>query len=219
MRFDSSFWWSSWCRRLVRKRWEGVLGAKATRGWFDSHHLEGARVQSPARGVCTQSVMRSVAICLNLMGRQRLSAETMDAGNYFRRGERKSAINICMHGEFWPLWDISWLNWAENLEIKEGRLKILNCLNFIARKADWSRTAGLNVLAKNRRHWQVNFIDSGLKVEKNEISEISPGQKCVIQIKLSNSRISCTWNGARRSSLKVLWVTKRGYAFETNIKR
>ena len=35
---------------------------------------------------------------------------------------------------------------------------------------------------------------------KNEISEISPGQKCVIQIKMSNSRIPCTLNGERRSS-------------------
>ena len=156
---------------------------------FDDHHdvdalyarggKECSELRQPADGlihitlrvhVCNHrpgAYARSlVAICLNLMGRQRLSAETMDGGNYFRRGERKSAINICMHGEFWPLWDISWLNWAENLEIKEGRLKILNCLNFIARKADWSRTAGLNVLAKNRRHWQVNFIDSGLKVAK-----------------------------------------------------
>jgi len=35
----------------------------------DAHHLEDARVQSP--GVCTQSVMSTVAIRSNLMGRQR----------------------------------------------------------------------------------------------------------------------------------------------------
>ena len=51
-----------------------MLTAKATRGWFDEHHLEDARVQSP--GVCTQSVMSTVAIRSNLMGH---SAETMDA--------------------------------------------------------------------------------------------------------------------------------------------
>ena len=38
-------------------------------------------------------------------------------------------------------------------------------------------------------------------------------------MEMSNSRISCTWNGARRSSYKVLWVTKRDYAFEANTKR
>ena len=39
------------------------------------------------------------------------------------------------------------------------------------------------VHAKNRRNWHVNFIDSGLKVE---IQDISPEPKCVIQIELSN---------------------------------
>jgi len=83
LRFDQ---WSSWCQRLVRKRWEGVLAAKATCGWFDAHHLEDARVQSP--GVCTQSVMSTVAMRSNLMGRQRT-----DHGcrKWFRREERKSA--------------------------------------------------------------------------------------------------------------------------------
>jgi len=45
-----------------------VLAAEATRRWFDAHHLEDARVQSP--GVCTQSVMSTVAIRSNLMGHQ-----------------------------------------------------------------------------------------------------------------------------------------------------
>ena len=52
-----------------------MLAAKATRGWIDSHHLGDARVQSP--GVCTQSVMSTVAIRSNLMGCQR--TDTMDA--------------------------------------------------------------------------------------------------------------------------------------------
>jgi len=55
------------------------------------------------------------------------------------------------------------------------------------------------------------------KSRKNEILENPPGQKRVIQIERSNSRISCTWNGARRSSWKVFWVTKRDYAFETTL--
>jgi len=39
-----------------------------------------------------------------------------------------------------------------------------------------------------------------LRSRKNEISDISPGQKCVIHMEMSDSRISCTCNGARRSS-------------------
>ena len=85
LRFDQ---WSSWCRRLVRKKWERVLAGKATRGWFDVHYLEDyeVRVQSP--GVSTQSVMSTVVIRSNLMGHQRT-----DHGyrKWFRRGERKSA--------------------------------------------------------------------------------------------------------------------------------
>ena len=44
------------------------------------------------------------------------------------------------------------------------------------------------------------FHRSRPQSRQNKISEISPGQKCVIQIEMSNSRVSCTWNGARRSS-------------------
>ena len=53
---------------------------------------------------------------------------------------------------------------------------------------------------------------------KNEISDISPGQKCVIQMEMSDSRISCTLNGVRRSSWEVVWVTKWNYASETSFK-
>jgi len=57
---------------------------------------------------------------------------------------------------------------------------------------------GLNVLAKNRRNWQVIFIDSGLEVAKTRFQTCE--QKCVIHMEKSDLRISCTWNGARRSS-------------------
>jgi len=66
LRFDQ---WSSWCQHLVRRRWEGVLAIKATRGWINSHHLGDTRVQPP--GVCTQSVMNTIVIRSNLMGCQR----------------------------------------------------------------------------------------------------------------------------------------------------
>ena len=50
------------------RRWEGVLAGQATRGWFDMHHIECARVQSP--GVCTQSMMSTVYIRSDLTGRR-----------------------------------------------------------------------------------------------------------------------------------------------------
>ena len=83
LRFDQ---WSSWCQRLVRKRWEGVLAVKATRGWIDSYHLGDARLQSP--GVYTQSVMSTVTIRSNLMGYQRTDHECTQ---WCWRGDRKSA--------------------------------------------------------------------------------------------------------------------------------
>jgi len=88
-------------RRLGHKRWEGVLAAKATRRCFDAHHLEVARVQSP--GVCTQSVMSTVAIRSNLMGGRR-------ADQGFRRWfqtktknisrQNSETINVWMHEVF-----------------------------------------------------------------------------------------------------------------------
>ena len=80
-------------------------------------------------------------------------------------------------------------------------------------------STGLNVLAQNRRNWQVNFIDSGLKFAKTRFQRFLRGKSVFFQIEMSNSRISRTWNGARRNSYKVLWVTKRANAFETNAKR
>ena len=52
----------------------------------------------------------------------------------------------------------------------------------------------------------------------NKISEISQWQKCCSQLKISNPRISCTLNGVRRSSWKVVRVTKSSYASETSFK-
>ena len=37
-----------------------MLAVKVTRGWIDSHHLGDVHVEEP--GVCTQSVMSTVAI-------------------------------------------------------------------------------------------------------------------------------------------------------------
>jgi len=45
-----------------------------------------------------------------------------------------------------------------------------------------------------------NFIDSGLEVAKTRFQTFLLGQKCVIQMEMSDSRIACMWNGARRSS-------------------
>ena len=61
------------------------------------------------------------------------------------------------------------------------------------------------VLAKNPKIDEIDMSISSTQVSltqsrKNEISDISPWAKCVIQMEMSNSRISCIWNGARRSS-------------------
>jgi len=42
--------------------------------------------------------------------------------------------------------------------------------------------------------------------------------QCFSELKISNSRISCTLNGVRRSLLKVVWVTKCSYDSETSIR-
>jgi len=83
------------------KRWEGVLAAQATRGEFDSHHLQGARVQSS--GVCTQSVMSTTAIPSNLT----VPCRTQNRSRkwfWTRRknisGQKLGAINLWMHGAF-----------------------------------------------------------------------------------------------------------------------
>jgi len=51
-----------------------------------------------------------------------------------------------------------------------------------------------------------------------KISEISQWQECFSELKISNPRISCTVNGVRRSSWKVVWVTKSSYASETSFR-
>ena len=42
-------------------------------------------------------------------------------------------------------------------------------------------------------------------------------QKCFSELKISNSRISCTLNLVRRSFWKAVWVTKSGYTSETSV--
>jgi len=53
---------------------------------------------------------------------------------------------------------------------------------------------------------------------RSKISEISQWQKCFSELKISNPRISCTLNGVRRSTWKVVRVTKPSYASETSFK-
>ena len=53
---------------------------------------------------------------------------------------------------------------------------------------------------------------------RNKISQISSWQKCFSELKISNTRISRSFNTARKSSWKVVWVTKWSYASETSIK-
>jgi len=55
-------------------------------------------------------------------------------------------------------------------------------------------------------------------VTRSKISEISQWQKCFSELKISNPRISCTLNEVRRSSWKVVRVTKWSNASETSFK-
>jgi len=56
---------------------------------------------------------------------------------------------------------------------------------------------GLKVLAKNWRNCCREFARVRPQSRKNDFSEMFLGQKCVIPIEMSNSRISCTVNGER----------------------
>ena len=53
---------------------------------------------------------------------------------------------------------------------------------------------------------------------RSKLSKISQWQKSFSELKISNPRISCTLNGVRRSSWKVVWVTKSSFASETNFR-
>jgi len=53
---------------------------------------------------------------------------------------------------------------------------------------------------------------------RSKISEISQWQKSFPELKISSPRISCTWNWERRSSWKVVWVTKSSYTSETSFR-
>jgi len=105
LRFDQ---WSSRCRRLVRKRWEGVLAVKVTRGWIDSHHLRDVRV--PAPGVYTQSVMSTVVIRSNLMGCHRTD---YGCTKWCRQGDRKSAGRTRRPSTF----ECTWYSCTHTVEI------------------------------------------------------------------------------------------------------
>jgi len=75
---------------------------------------------------------------------------------------------------------------------------------------------------------EISFLNSLLEkwvwehgskpLTQNKISEISQWQKCFSELKISNPRISCTVNGVRRSSWKVVWVVKWSYATETSVR-
>ena len=83
------------------KRWEGVVEDQATLQEFDLHHLQGARVQSS--GICTQSVMSTVAIPSNLTGPCRTKNECRKWFLTRRKnisGQNLGAINLWMHGAF-----------------------------------------------------------------------------------------------------------------------
>ena len=58
-------------------------------------------------------------------------------------------------------------------------------------------TGLINALKKSTKLTSHGFRPQS---RQNEISDISPGQTCVIQIEMSNSSISCAVNGERRSS-------------------
>ena len=75
----------------------------------------------------------------------------------------------------------------------------------------------LCVLRANFSAWP--DIHHGSKpLTRSKISEISQWQKYFSELKISNPRISCKLNGVRRSSWKVVWVTKSSYASETSFR-
>ena len=59
---------------------------------------------------------------------------------------------------------------------------------------------GSGLIAKNLRNLRVSHRLMP-RSRENEISDITPGQKCVIQMEMSDSRISCTWNGTWRGEV------------------
>jgi len=66
--------------------------------------------------------------------------------------------------------------------------------------------------------WETPEEHGSKPLTRSKNSDISQWQKCFSELKISNPRISCTLNGVRRSSWKVVWVTKSSYASETSFR-
>ena len=75
-----------------------------------------------------------------------------------------------------------------------------------------------NTVAAERELLTEHTSHGSKPLTRSKISEISRWQKCFSELKISNPRISCTLHGVRRSSWKVVWVTKWSYASETSFK-
>jgi len=65
---------------------------------------------------------------------------------------------------------------------------------------------------------RMDFPHGSKPLTRSKISEISQWQKCFSELIISNLRISCTLNGVRRSSWKVVWVTISIYSSETSFR-
>jgi len=66
--------------------------------------------------------------------------------------------------------------------------------------------------------WDTQNSHGSKPLTRSKISEISQWQKYFSELKISNPRISCTLNGVRTSSWKVVWVTNSSYDSETSLR-
>jgi len=109
--------------------------------------------------------------------------------------------------------DLSW-GWC----LKPGHSSVVRHSSWFPRGSTWL----LILLAWPRFFALRSKDDEGTGLTKpltrSKISVISQLQKCFSELKISKPRISCTLNGARRSSWKVLWVTKTSYTSETSFR-
>jgi len=106
------------------------------------------------------------------------------------------------------------LKFAKTVEIQQNPIsnKIKRCaiicstnLFLWTYQIIWIQTICMGLKIVSTSSLKIDEIDKSIswfrpRSFKNEISDISPGQKCVIHTEMSDSRISHTWNGARRSS-------------------
>jgi len=74
------------------------------------------------------------------------------------------------------------------------------------------------ILRNFRTNECFTICDWSKPLTRNKISEISRWQKFFSELKISNPRISCTLNGVRRSSWKVVWVAKWSYVSDTSVR-